>query len=607
MTGRAIFIAASAALLVSCGGGAVKTKGPESLPSKPAPAVQPDPMELRVRQILDTAAFYFERGEAEYRNGHLEKARKDYDACIDTFLLSALDPEESPSLSAAYDNYLTEIHKRELEAFQDGDGFTEVPLETAPIDELETPVEEPPSVAETTQLIQEIEGDINVADYDLPVTINSKVLAFISAFQNHRRYEIEGGLWRSGRYIDMVRSILREEGMPQDLAYMALIESSFKTHAYSRAHAMGMWQFIAGTGKRYQLRSDWWVDERRDPEKATRAAAAYLRDLYGMFGDWYLAMAAYNSGERTVENALKRTGKKTFWEIAETRYLRTETKNYVPAILAGMLIAKNQETYGFDIELDKPWQYEAVRVPTTTDLRLVAECAEAALSEIQELNPELRRLTTPKGVMNYALRVPQGRSETFAANFGRIPADKRVAWRLRTVQTGDTLTKIASLYGTSVSAILQANSLGGSEVAVGTKLIVPMGPRLMAQAGSMAYSTPRSAPTAVNGYYTVRSGDTVSGIARAFDVSTTALMQKNGLSSTLLHPGDKLLVKPTITKSSTSTTYEKVVYMVKKGDTLYNIANNYNTTVDSIRSLNGLPRSGAIKPGDKLTIYRGRK
>lgn len=614
---RKVYALATVALLLAgCGGGGVQTKGPDAGQKASASAPPIDPRELQIKQLLATAQYYFDKGESEFRDGHLEKARLSFDTCIDTFLLSGMNPSAEARLSEQFEYYLAEIHKRELAAFQEGDGFTEVALEPAPIDDLETPLEDPPAAAETTDLIESIEEDIDGADYDIPVEINSKVLANISAFQHHRRYEIEGGLWRSGRYLPMIREILREEGVPLDLAYMALIESSFKTNAYSRAAAMGMWQFISGTGKRYNLKYDWWVDERRDPVKATHAAARYMKDLYKMFGDWYLAMAAYNAGERRIAYALQRTGKKTFWEIAETGYIRTETKNYVPAILAGMLIAKNQEKYGFNIEPDQPIQYDTVLIPSTSDLRLVSECADATLTEIQALNPELRRLTTPKGVADYPLRIPRDHTATFAANFTLIPPDKRVTWRLRSVQPGDTLTKLASLFGTTVTSILQANALEKPELSTGSKLIIPMGPKLIAQAGSTGYtsSSTRTASSSASslsgGVYTVRSGDTLSSIARAFDVSTTTVMQMNGLRTALIHPGDKLRIgatKSTASASGQATAYEKVIYQVRKGDTLYAIANSHNTTVEAIRGLNGLSRSRTIYPGEKLVIYRGKK
>lgn len=602
-------IVATAGLLASCGGTTVKTNGPEPAQAVAKDPVKVDPRELQVKQILATAAFYFDRGDTEFRDGHLEKARHDFDTCVDTFLLSGINPNDDKRLSSALDSYLTEIHNRELAAFKEGDGFTEAPLEPATIDELETPVEEPPPAAETNELIEKIESDIAGSDYDLPVVINSRVLAFISSFQNHRRDEIEGGLWRSGRYLPMIRGIFKEEGLPQDLAYMALIESSFKPNAYSRAQAMGMWQFILGTGRRYNLKVDWWVDERRDPEKATRAAANYLRDLHEMFGDWYLAMAAYNAGERKIEYGVEHTGRNDFWSLAETRYLRIETKNYVPAILAGMLIAKNQEQYGFSVEPDGELQFETVEVPTTTDLRLAAECADSTLSDLQALNPELRRLTTPKGTMNYRLRIPSGHMETFAENFSLVPPDKRVTWRLRSVEAGDTLTKLAGLYGTNVASILEANSLDRPELAAGTKLLIPMGPKLLAQAGGTTYSAPTRTTYTSGSSYTVRSGDTVYSIARKFDQSPTALMQRNGLRSSVIHPGDRLAVRSTSSSSSSraSFSYEKVVYQVKKGDTLFDIANHHNTTVESIRGLNGLSRSRDIYPGEKLIIYRGKK
>src|SRR5205823_2306071 len=267
---------------------------------------------------------------------------------------------------------------------------------------------------------------------------------------------------RSGRYEDMIRRTLQEEGVPQELIYLAQAESGFHPLAVSRAGARGMWQFMGSRAKAYGLERNWWVDERQDPEKATRAAARHLKDLYKQFGDWYLAMAAYNSGPGTVQSAVKRTGYADFWELYKRNQLPRETRNYVPIILAVTIMAKNPAQYGLtEVDPDPPIPAETVTLTTPTDLRLIAETIDCSVESLQELNPSLLRWVTPK-MDAFELRLPLGTRERFAEQIAMIPEDKRVWWRWHRVAEGESLSQIAKSYKTTASAIAEVNNLTAS-------------------------------------------------------------------------------------------------------------------------------------------------
>jgi len=538
-------------------------------------------------------------GERELNLGHLEKAKEQFDASLDILMTYQAAHEPNPGIEAVIDELEEKIFGHEMAALKEGDGFTEHPLEPAMIDDLKNINTFPPADQQTKQ---EVEQELKTATYDIPVEVNDTVLSFIRIFQNSRRKEFVGGLVRSGRYVDLMKKIFREEGLPEDLVYTALIESSFKSNAYSHARAKGFWQFISGTAKRYDLRMDWWVDERSDFEKSTRAAARYLKDLHGMFGDWYLALAGYNAGENKIVYGLQRSGANNFWELANTRYIRQETKNYVPAILAGMIMAKDPKKYGFEEIPDSSIEFDAITINYTVDLRLVAECAGAGLEEIKLLNPELNRLTTPSRDASYLLRVPKSTGETFLTEIGSIPEDKRITWRKHEVKPGETVTSIASLYRTSVNSITSVNSFTpDATVTAGQKLIIPIG----RSTPSVSYSrVSYSSGGGDKQYYSIRRGDTLYLVAKRFGCSVQQLCAWNGISSGhTLRIGEKLVVRPTQTASTWTGQDKKIVYQVKKGDTLGHIASNYRTDVNSIMRWNNL-RESDINPGDRLTIYR---
>jgi membrane-bound lytic murein transglycosylase D len=405
------------------------------------------------------------------------------------------------------------VYGYELQAFRAGDGFQEAPAVPAPIDEVAEmtfPVD--PRLKERAELAAK-----NIS-HDLPLTVNDEVLSFLNFFQTPRgRAIVETGLRRSGRYREMIARVLHEEGVPQDLIYLAQAESAFQPLALSRAGARGIWQFVAYRGMEYGLRHTWWIDERQDPEKATRAAAQHLRDLYGQFGDWYLAMAAYNCGPGNVQKGIERTGYADFWELYKRNVLPRETKNYVPIILALTLIAKDAAHYGIQVDPEQPVPTDVVKPGRAIDLRLVAETIDVDVDTLRGLNPELLRLATPEDP-SFELHLPVGSAEKFSAEIADIPADKWVSWRRHRIEAGETLTSIGKKYRVTPAAISDANNLDRhAALDVGEKLIIP--------AAAPADSKSRLVQ------YRVRKGDTLGGIADRFSVPAEDVRKWNHMKT----------------------------------------------------------------------------
>jgi len=456
----------------------------------------------------------FASGEQNYKAGHLEAARKDFDDAVDWMLQSGYDPNSDPQLSELFHRVVDTVYTYELQAFRAGDGFNEAPAVPAPIDE----------VAEMTfpvdpRLKARAEEAAKNISHDLPLTVNDEVLSFLNFFQTPRgRAIVETGLRRAGRYRGMIARVLSEEGVPQDLIYLAQAESAFQPTALSRAGARGMWQFVAYRGQEYGLRHTWWLDERQDPEKATRAAAQHLRDLYKMFGDWYLAMAAYNCGPGNVQKAIERTGYADFWELYRRNVLPRETKNYVPIILALTLIAKDAPHYGIQAEPESPVAIDMVKPGRAIDLRLVAETIDVDVETLRTLNPSLLRLATPDDPA-FELHLPLGSAPKFSAEIADIPPDKWVSWRRHRVAAGETLTAIAKKYRVTPKAIADANNLESTTALnTGEKLIIP--------AIQPAAENKRRMVS-----YRVRKGDTFLGIADRFSVESEDLLKWNRLKS----------------------------------------------------------------------------
>ncbi|GAC1703141.1 MAG: hypothetical protein NVS9B4_10350 [Candidatus Acidiferrum sp.] len=477
-------------------------------------------------ELIQRVEAKFASGEQNYKAGHLEAARKDFDDAVDAILESGYDPEADPKLSELFHRVVDTVYAYELQAFRAGDGFSEAPAVPAPIDE----------VAEMTfpvdpQLKARAEEAAKNISHDLPLTVNDEVLSFLNFFQTPRgRAIVESGLRRAGRYREMISRVLREEGVPQDLIYLAQAESAFQPLALSRAGARGIWQFVAYRGQEYGLRRSWWVDERQDPEKATRAAAQHLRDLYRKFGDWYLAMAAYNCGPGNVQKAIERTGYADFWELYKRKVLPRETKNYVPIILALTLIAKDAAHYGIQADPEPALPTDIVKPGHAIDLRLVAETIDLDLETLRSLNPSLLRLATPDDPA-FELHLPPGTAERFSAEIADIPADKWVSWRRHRVESGDTLTSIAKKYHVTPVSIAEANNLErDTALATGEKLIIPATQAAETEGKRRLVS------------YRVRKGDTLLGIADRFSVEADDLRKWNRLKSNRVGRGMVLRV-----------------------------------------------------------------
>jgi membrane-bound lytic murein transglycosylase D len=461
-------------------------------------------------------------------------------------------------------------------------------------------------------------GDLAKQDpeFDIPIVINAQVEQFIQYFQTTAKNRFSTWLARSEKYIPFMKNLLKENGLPEDLVYMALIESGFNPYAYSRSKASGPWQFIYFTGKRYGLSSNWWIDERRDPEKSTIAAAKYLKDLYDMFECWYLAAAGYNAGEKKIATAIERYRTEDFWELTKYRYLKQETKDYVPQMIAAALIAKDPEKYGFvGIEYQEPLRYDKVKVPQVTDLRLIARACEVNLDEIKDLNPELSRGCTPPDFPDYEIKIPFGKKELFLKNFEILYRGEKFQFKTHVVKKGDTFPRIAKLYRVDLEPVFDINRLNKkSRLSAGMNLLIPLpknhDPKLDRTADKKSDVTSQ-APKPVETTYTIKKGDSLWSIANEVGVNIGALGRWNNLNpGKKLRPGDKLKIRVAKTSDPSDGPQRRqvgkeMIYVVKEGDTLWNIAQKFNLTISDIRTWNRLSEADRIYPEDRLKLRVG--
>jgi membrane-bound lytic murein transglycosylase D len=399
--------------------------------------------------------------------------------------------------------------------------------------------------------------ELKIADYnlprsDIPITINSKVEYFLNVFQTSGRGWFGKWLSRSERYLPMMKEVLRKNSLPEDLVYLAMIESGFSPHANSPANAVGPWQFIAGTGKRYSLRIDQWVDERRDPLKSTVAAALYLKELYSLFNkNWYLAAAGYNAGENKILRAIDMYNSTDFWELAEGSYLKRETKDYVPKLLAAAIVAKDPAKYGFaDVAYLPPIEFDTVAIPSRTDLDLVARLTGVSYETIKELNPALRKWCTPPGYSQYELNLPKGTKRIFLDAYQRIPVEERyterVVYTSYRAKKGDSLASIARRFGADPGEVSAINNLKHSRKLRGKLLKVPMNPNCFPAVVARSDSPPEKKKKdnkPLVQYYTIKHGDTLTSVARRFNVTTKIIAVWNNLKPKgILMPGKKIIV-----------------------------------------------------------------
>ncbi len=538
--GFAVF---AAALAVQCATAPAASHAPAA-----AAAPAPDPDAAKIAAANEA----FAQGRESALAGDFACARFYFAEAVD-----AVRPETGPEPTPGVLAYSVDLYEN-IQRYEALAGATEEAGtshgDVSP--ELAAEIEAPEASPEAIATAREAVASETAVAADVPIVINDSVLRVIAAFQSDALHDkIGAGLSRSGRYVPMIHRVFAEEGLPTDLAMIAMIESAFLTHARSHASAHGIWQFMPRTGRQYGLRSNGIVDERRDPEKATRAAAKYLSYLYELFDDWYLVMAAYNAGEGKIMRGMQKTGAKDFWELSgKPRAIRKQTQNYVPAFIAALLISKNPEHYGFEYTLDPPLSYETIVLDRSIDLEHLAKGSGIALDDLVALNPELRTQVTPLQPEGYELKIPSGTRETVLLAFAAAPTQKPPTYKTYVARKGDTLPRIARKYGVSVSSLAAANSLSTrSRVARGQEIMVP---EKIAAAKTSKGKTPAkakvpkaqiaqaSAKKAPPGpmSYRVKSGDTLYQIAMRHGVSVAEILAINSLGGPAIKPGDKLKI-----------------------------------------------------------------
>jgi len=567
------FLVALIPLAAACGP-TLKSQAPAVKPGQSAArvpaAVEPlpvaqlvQPPEDPVLTLIASSDAHFKAGQKELEQGHVEAAKQEFNRAVDVLLESPYGARTEPRIREHFDRLVDRISTYEIRALATGDGFTEKKYEPASIDELLALSTTFGTPAAPKELKEAVKSDLEQAQHDIPIPLNQRVLSYIELFQGRLHDFIEEGMRRGSKYLPMIQNVFRAEGLPLDLAYVPLVESAFKPNALSRAKAKGVWQFMTGTALENGLRRDWYIDERSDPEKATVAAAKYLGTLSRIFdGDWHLALASYNGGPGRLQRAMKRSRVNDFWKLAATpKVLPRETREYVPMILAAIVIARNPAQYGFDFESEEALAFEKVTLPRPVDLRRVAEWTDSSIDEIQALNPELRRWTTPVRDTQYELKVPAGTAETVAAKLLDAQAADLASLKFYTVKQGDTLALIARKLKVSKADLAEANYLRATaRVAAGQKLMVPHEATVL-----MAATADRPVPATE---------------ARKTVAESGQLAQ------------------------STESNRVKVSYQVKRGDTLASIARVYKTSVASLKTWNPRLENDQLMAGQRLTLYR---
>ena len=515
---------------------AVHAQAPQQAPTPaPGPPPQTSAQQQRVQSLIQQVEKTYALGESAYKHGNLPEAKSNFDNAVDLMLASGIDIKSTPALQEEFDRIVDQINGLEMEALKQGNGFT-------PKTE-DTPAEAASDVTFVVDpsIVAKANADLATTKSDLPLVVNDYVAAYINFFANTTKGHntLLHSFQRAGRYRSMIQRVMSEEGVPQDLIYLAVAESGFQPRAVNaRSRAGGMWQFMPYGN--YGLTRNNYVDERFDPEKSTRAYARYMKYIYAQLGDWYLSMAGYDWGTGNIQRAVEKTGYADFWELYRRNNLPAETKNYVPEILAAIIIANHPTQYGFDeVTLDPPVVTDTVTINYSADLRLVSDIVGAPVDELIALNPSLLRLVTPPDT-GFDLHLPAGTATLFQEKIAAIPESKRNSWRYHKVTPDDTLASVAHTYSVSVSSLAEANQLDQTGKLDGVEaLVVPV--------------APAAAPSAHTVYYTTRHGDTLVSVADRFGVSLTQLRRWNNLpaSGIKIAPGRRLHVaEPALVRTS---------------------------------------------------------
>jgi membrane-bound lytic murein transglycosylase D len=509
----------------------------EAAPQAPAQQAAPQAptagsaQQQRIKVLIDQVEAAYAQGQAAYHKGDLAGAKADFDRAVDLMLAGGIDIKTNPALQDEFDHIVDGVNALEMEALKQGNGF--VPKEEPTPAEVASDV----TFGVNPNIVAKAQANLATTKSDLPLVVNDYVASYINFFANTQRGHntLLHSFQRSGRYRAMIQRVMAEEGVPQDLIYLAVAESGFNPRAMNpKSHAGGMWQFMP-TGS-YGLARNAYVDERFDPEKSTRAYARYMKFIYDQLGDWYLSMAGYDWGSGNIQRAVQKTGYADFWELYRRNNLPAETKNYVPQILAAIIIANNPTQYGFDeVTLDAPVLTDTVTIHYSVDLRLVADIVDAPMDELTALNPSLLRMVTPPDA-SFDLHLPAGAATLYQQRIATVPEARRTSWRYHRVAADDTLASVAHQFHVSESELASANQIGASGSLQGVEaLAIPQ-----------AVVATASARTSM---YTARRGDTLVTIADRFGVSLNDLRNWNGISGPRVEPGRRLHVTEPSTAS----------------------------------------------------------
>ncbi len=453
-----------------------------SMAKRPSP-FQPTASDL----LIGKAEERFESGKLAYQSQDTNKARTEFDAAVDLMLQASTEPTDRRLYESKLEQMVDSIHRYDLAGLGAGIPDDNVAqFEKAPLDDIlqmTFPVD--------PQIKTKVTAELKSTASDLPLTTNDVVLGYINYFSGRGRRTIIAGLERAARYQPMISRILAEEGVPQELIHLAQAESGFLPRAVSNRAAVGMWQFVQFRGREYGLNQTSLTDDRLDPEKATRAAARHLHDLYNKFGDWYLAIAAYNCGPNAIERAVERTGYADYWELRARHVIPQETSNYVPIILAMTIMTKNAAEYGLsDYNPEPALEYDTIRVTSNTHLALVGDLTDTPVSQLLDLNPALIKSVAPA---DYELHIPKGTGDQLQASLNLFPETARASWRMHRVQSGETLSAIAHEYATPVASIESANRIAPEGPRAGDRLIIPASYSIAAHSTSSRPASARSA------------------------------------------------------------------------------------------------------------------
>lgn len=589
--------------------------------SKPAAPASPQPsasQQQRISELIQQVEKAYSAGDAAYKRGDLPAAKVQFDNAVDLMLMSGMDVSSTPRLHEEFERVVDQVNALEMQALKQGNGFV-APVEPSPAD-----VANDVTFKVDPNFEAKARADLATTKSDLPLVMNDYVASFINFFANTQRGHntLLHAFQRAGRYKATIEHDLAEEGVPQDLIYLAVAESGFQPRAVNRrSRAGGMWQFMP-TGQ-YGLERNRYLDERFDPDKSTLAYARYMKYLYNQLGDWYLAMAAYDHGAGNIQRAVARTGYANFWELYKRGELPTETRNYVPEIIAAIIIANHPKQYGFDdMTLDPPLVTDSVTVNYSVSLRLVSDIVNAPVDELEAMNPSLLRGVTPPD-STFDLRLPPGTASIFEQRIAQVPVARRDSWRYHVMNADDTLASVAREYHVSVADLAAANELGDAASIDGTEaLVIPE----------------RRAPERYDGggeFYRVRRGDTLITIADRFGVTLSDLRRWNHLRGNGIGAGHRLRVAAPSVSSKSNSRRAKLesesprhetadsgdpaphlassksarstasghsrAYRVRPGDTLGTIATRFGVSTAELRRWNHL-RGNLIHAGAVLLV-----